>query len=192
MTIGPLLLAAGQSRRFGSQDKLTVPLEGRPMVAHALNALSVPQLGPRLAVVSSDAVALVAHDAGFEALRIPPGLPQAESLKAGLAHLRRRGITALVVALGDMPWIRAQDVARLLELAGTDAACCTCGDIPIPLALFPQRLFGAMAGLQGDRGAAPLLQSIPPERRLALPRSRLRDVDRPDDLPIHGSRPPHP
>ena len=46
-----------------------------------------------------------------------------------------------------------------------------------------KRLFDALAGLSGDRGAGRLLQAIPASRRLALPPERLRDIDTPADLP---------
>ena len=90
MSLGVLLLAAGQSRRFGPRDKLLALLAGRPVVAHALDALALPEADFRLAVVSADPVAAIARKAGFDALPVAPGLPQADSLKAGLGWLRQR------------------------------------------------------------------------------------------------------
>ena len=34
-----LVLAAGQSRRMGQANKLLAPVDGRPMVAHAVDAM---------------------------------------------------------------------------------------------------------------------------------------------------------
>ena len=107
MSLGVLLLAAGQSRRFGPRDKLLALLAGRPVVAHALDALALPEADFRLAVVSADPVAAIARKAGFDALPVAPGLPQADSLKAGLGWLRQRGITRLLVA--DYQEVRAGD-----------------------------------------------------------------------------------
>lgn len=183
MSLGVLLLAAGQSRRFGSADKLLAPLAGRPVIARALDALALPEAAQRLAVVSTDPVAVIARQAGFGTLAVAPGLPQADSLTAGLGWLRQRGITRLLVALGDMPWLEVADMRALLNLGKDQAACAALGATPMPPALFPARMFDALAGLSGDRGAGRLLQSIPASRRLALPPERLRDIDTPADLP---------
>lgn len=187
MSLGVLLLAAGQSRRFGAQDKLLAPLAGRPVITHALEALALPEAAHRLAVVSAGPVAALARQAGFRTLALTPGLPQSASLVAGLGWLRPRGITRLLVALGDMPWLRPEDMRAILNLAaepeGERAACAALGDIPMPPALFPAAMFDALAALSGDRGAGGLLRMIPAARRLRLPGDRLRDIDRPGDLP---------
>ena len=64
----------------------------------------------------------------------------------------------------------------------TEAACATDGTTPLPPAAFPEEMFAALAGAQGDRGAGALLREIPAARRLTLPPDRLRDIDRPEDL----------
>lgn len=186
MSLGVLVLAAGQSRRFGPQDKLLAPLKGRPLVAHALTAAALPEADFRLAVVSSDAVAAIARQVGFDTLALGPGMAQADSLTGGLAWLRARGITRLVVMLGDMPWIVAADIRALLALAGDGAGCVTDGDTPSPPAVFPEAMFDALAALSGDRGAGALLRTIPQARRLSLPRERLRDIDTLADLQKDG------
>ena len=183
MSLGVLLLAAGQSRRFGPSDKLLAPLAGRPLIAHALDALTLPGAAFRLAVVSADPVAAMARQAGFETLAVAPGLPQADSLTAGLSWLRQRGITRLLVTLGDMPWLELADMRAILRLAEDQAACAACDDIPMPPALFPAAMFDALAALSGDRGAGRLLRAIPASHRLSLPAERLRDIDMPTDLP---------
>lgn len=183
MSLGVLLLAAGQSRRFGPADKLLAPLAGRPLLAHALDALALPEAALRLAVVSAAPVAALAQRAGFQTLMIAPGLPQSASLVAGLGWLRPRGVTRLLVALGDMPWLHPEDMRALIGLAQDRAACAACGDVAMPPALFPATMFDRLATLTGDRGAGGLLQEIPAARRLSLPAERLRDIDRPGDLP---------
>lgn len=176
-----LVLAAGQSRRFGAADKLLTPVEGGPMLAHALEAARAAA-GLRLATVSSEPVAALVRAHGFQPVPVPAGAPQSASLRAGLAAARQHGATQLLVLLGDMPFVQATDVAALLALAGTEAACATGGTTPLPPAAFPEEMFAALAGTQGDRGAGALLREIPAARRLTLPPDRLRDIDRPEDL----------
>ena len=190
--LAALVLAAGQSRRFGAADKLLAPVEGRPMLVHALEAASHPAVALRLAAVSSDPVAALVRAQGFEPVAVAPGGPQSASLTAGVAEASRRGATQLMILLGDMPFIRAADIDALLALAETGAACAEEGPppsapppahpTPLPPAVFPRALFPALAAATGDRGAGFLLRAIPAGRRLRLPPGHLRDIDRPADL----------
>ena len=180
--LGALVLAAGRSRRFGSADKLLAPVRGAPMLAHALAAAALPEIEVRLAAVSSGPVAALVQAQGVLPVRIPAEAPQSASLVAGLAQARALGVTRLLVLLGDMPFIGRAEIEALLNLAGNDAACATDGRAPLPPAVFPQRLFPALAQATGDRGARDLLRQIPKDRRLALPPGTLRDIDRPEDI----------
>ncbi|MCJ2184388.1 NTP transferase domain-containing protein, partial [Novosphingobium sp. 1949] len=98
-----IVLAAGAARRFGS-DKLSAPLEGEPLVFHAIRTA-------RLAPV--ERVIVVAHCA--LAIGDWPGTPPVEpvrlasdalatSLRAGLAAAQAHGaLDGVFVFLGDMP-----------------------------------------------------------------------------------------
>ena len=182
MRTAALLLAAGQSRRFGAEDKLLAPLGDTTVIGKTMAALSALPCEVRLAVVSSPKVAQLAYAAGFEVLAIPPGLPQSQSLRRGLETLRSIGPARLLVALADMPFVETRDFLALLTLAGPRTACMERQGAPMPPAVFPASLFPALAMGEGDRGAAPLLQQVPPSRRLHLPPERLHDIDRVEDL----------
>lgn len=185
MTTGLLLLAAGRSERFGPQDKLLVPIAGRPMVIAALEALSRPRIGPRLAVVSSAKVAEVCARAGCPTLLIPQGLGQGDSLAAGVRALSDR-VDCLLIGLGDMPWLPAAAVDSLLDLFDTDPnrpVCAAQGDTPMPPAVFPSDWLGRLAEVKGDTGGRAILQTLPPRSRLNMPTAWLEDVDRAGDLP---------
>ena len=43
--IAALILAAGQSRRMGALNKMIAEVDGKPMVAHALAAVTASQAG---------------------------------------------------------------------------------------------------------------------------------------------------
>ena len=189
MQIAVLLLAAGQSRRFGAEDKLLAPFRGRPLVDHALAHLTDPALAGfrlrQLAVVSDPQVAALAQARGFALAPIPPGQPMAASLVQGLAQLRSGPIPdQLLVALGDMPFVQPQDFAALLRMAGTAPAACATGEVALPPALFPASDFAKLARLQGDRGAASVLRGLDKHRLLRLPPERLADIDTTQELRI--------
>lgn len=179
MTRAAVLLAAGASRRFGAEDKLLAPLNGQPLVLHAAQVLRALPVERHLAVVSSHAVGDRLRGVGLEVITIPPGRGQAASLVAAVSRLREE--THLLVMLGDMPFLRADDVTPLLE-ADPDSPHGSRRDGIGPPAIFPAAWFPRLAALTGDEGAGRLLRALPPEAHLPVPASALRDIDTPDDL----------
>ena len=122
---------------MGADDKLLLPVPARgggapePMVRHA--ARLYRELGLPITAVVPDLAGPVAQALGQLDLRLaanpwPPQAPspqdddgQQASLRAGLAAapLAARGV---LVALGDMPWLTAEDIAALIAcFAATDA-----------------------------------------------------------------------
>ena len=107
-----LLLCGGKSTRFGS-DKLLAVIEGRPMVDLAARNL-VEGAGNTLAIIPLGATDLrrILESAGCDILETKDtqrGL--GASLAAGVAA--SAGSDAWIVALGDMPFIRAQTIAAV-------------------------------------------------------------------------------
>lgn len=173
-----LLLAAGASRRFGPADKLLAPRDGRPLVAHAAQALRDTTLDVRVAVIANPALSPWLE--GFRIVTIPPGGPQSDSLLAGLAQ--SGNWDRLLIALGDMPDVTPDHLARLLARTGARRpACSHDGTAPLPPACFPRDSLPALMALRGDRGAGALLHALPPGQHVAAPRL-LRDIDTPQDL----------
>ncbi|TGN59364.1 nucleotidyltransferase family protein [Paracoccus liaowanqingii] len=173
-----LLLAAGASRRFGPQDKLLAPLGGRPLVAHAADALRVTSLDHRIAVIANPA--LVPLLDGFRIVLISPGGQQSDSLRAGLGEAGQ--LDRLLITLGDMPDVTAAHLTRILTAATDDLPSCSHdGTAPLPPACFPQARFAALQTLTGDQGAARLLQNLPAGQYINAG-SLLRDIDTSDQI----------
>ncbi|MFD0981766.1 NTP transferase domain-containing protein [Tropicimonas aquimaris] len=182
MTRVGLILAAGRSARFGSENKLLAPFRGRPLAACAAEAMRGVALDHRLVVTSSAEVAALFE--GFE--RVPGAgdmAGQADNLRAGVARARALGADRLLIALADMPLVGAEVMQAVLERCGaTCASAVTDGRRRMPPACFPQSDLAALSGLQGDRGAGALLRGLPSTALVTVAADVLADVDTVADL----------
>lgn len=164
-SVGAVLLAAGEGKRFASGPKLLATLRCRPLLALAVEP--VLEAGLPLVVVSG-AVDLTgaleafgANVAVVENVRWAEG--QATSLLAGIAWCRAAGLDAAVVGLGDQPFVPASAWRRV-------AAATPVSSAPIVTATFaghrrpPVRLdrsvWPLLSGL-GDEGARELMRRRP-------------------------------
>ncbi len=179
-----ILLAAGRSERFGSDDKLMAPLDGEPLVLHAARRI-VELASSRRIAVCQNADGLLANRLaalGFEIVVNPHP-------ERGLSHSLARGIEAAgdvgaaLVCLADMPFVTTGHLDALLARFDADTAPVVAsarGDTPMPPALFAQSLFGALQAGEGDQGGRALLAGAV---LVAADAAQLADIDRPGDLP---------
>lgn len=188
--LASLVLAAGASRRFGS-DKLSAMLDGEPLVFHAIRAARAAPVS-RVLVVAGPCLdcGTWEGDPPVEAVRIASGA-LSESLKAGISALNEA--TGVFVFLGDMPRVPHGEAARLSKAIGSgSAALPRHGGLPGHPVLLSPRLFPEILALTGDQGAGRLLrgrndvvfvESVDPAIHV--------DIDRPDDLSkLEGAEPP--
>lgn len=104
MVLAVLLAAGGGTRFAGDEHKLRSPLRGRPVLAHALDALVASGLEAVVVTGSLDVSDLVPE--GLALVANPHWeAGQATSVRAGIAEARRRGHDAVVVGLGDQPFV---------------------------------------------------------------------------------------
>lgn len=161
--IAAVILAAGQSRRMGRDNKLLLPVDGKPMVAHAAESLLASQAGP-LAVVTG-------HDYAAVEAALPEGrfaLTHNPDFASGLSSSLRRGLAALpeeidgvLVCLGDMPRVSPQAIDRLIAAFNPLEGRAICvptwqGKRGNPV-LFARRFFAEMQEVAGDVGARALI-----------------------------------
>lgn len=113
--IAAIVLAAGRSQRMGA-NKLTLMLEGKPLVRHAVDAARAASLEKIIVVVGHEAEKVRAALAG-SAVAFVANEDYAEglstSLKKGVAALPQE-IDGAMVFLGDMPDIDPALVARMI------------------------------------------------------------------------------
>jgi molybdenum cofactor cytidylyltransferase len=183
-----LILAAGSSRRMGHANKLLLPLQGKPLLRHVVDAAAMSHLSGLTLVTGHDDAAIRAVLQGLPLTIIHAAghmLGMSASLKAGLADLPA-DLDGLMVLLGDMPLIMADDINRLIAAFSPADGRGIC--VPVhggqrgnPI-LWNGTYLPEMQGLSGDKGARDLLLrhaaaicEVPMETD-----GILRDVDTPD------------
>lgn len=124
MVLGVLLAAGAGSRFTGDGHKLRAPLRDRPVLAHALDALATSGLEGVVVTGAVEVDDLV--PAGIDVLHNPRWADgQATSLQVALTEARRRGHDAVVVALGDQPFLTAEAWRAVAAASGAAVAVAT-------------------------------------------------------------------
>lgn len=182
MRIGAVVLAAGDSRRFGS-DKRFFPLHGVPMLARTL-AVYRGVFDEVAAVVrpGEDAAAALVEAAGCQVVAAPDAAQgQSRSLAAGVAAMR--ACDGLVIGLGDMPLVQPATLRVLAAALAATPSCivrpCRQGQPGNPIA-FPAALFDDLCAVRGDQGAKHIVARHEGTRLVAVEDAGiLRDFDTP-------------
>jgi molybdenum cofactor cytidylyltransferase len=182
--IGGLILAAGAGTRFGSPKQLA-DLDGRPLLEHAILAMTASPVGRVVVVLGAGAEDVIAtvdlH--GAEAVicaRWDEG--QSASLACGLAELTE--CEAVVVTLGDQPRLSPEAVRRVIAARGegAEALRATYDGAPGHPVLLEHHLFERMRDVTGDHGARNLLMSVPTREVPCDDLGGGEDVDTPAQL----------
>ncbi len=191
MPVACIILAAGQSARFGEVDKLLAEVNGRPIVRHAVDTA--------LASLSRDVHVIVQPNSVFID-RALAGLPVIQcvnwdfangigrSIAIGIRSLAEDVSGALILP-ADMPWMRTEVLDQLItafeDVKGTlvTLPITAAGEQRNPV-LWPRSYFKELCDLRTDRGAK---QLIPKElgklqKIVIRDEAGFKDVDTPEDL----------
>lgn len=181
MNLVALVLAAGSASRFGS-DKLSAPLEGEPLLFHAIRAARGAPVSRVIVVARPGLETGIWQGAPpVDVLRIASSA-LSDSLKAGIAAAQ--GADGAFVFLGDMPRVPHDEAGRLAGMIGKAyAALPRHQGRPGHPVLLSVRAFADMAALSGDEGAGRLLRARDDVVFDECTDSAIHfDVDRPEDL----------
>jgi molybdenum cofactor guanylyltransferase len=195
--IGAIVLAGGRSSRFG-RDKLAEPIDGRPLLHHAI--VAVQAVADEIVVVAApdhdpdvpEGIRVAHDDAAFEG-------PLA-GLAAGLEVLGA-DIDRVAVVAGDMPSLRPAVLSRLLAALSPslDLALLEVSGEPAPLPMAVRRGVAVVAVQRSLASGERRLRSIAGVLRTAVidesiwrlddpDGASLRDIDTPADLPAGTDR----
>lgn len=186
-----LIMAAGDSRRFGPEDKRCALLPG----GHSLLATSVANAQQafthlRVVIREDDDIGVLGLSENVTLMRVRQAhLGLGASLAEAVAALGRDpsldDIDAVAILLGDMPYLQPETLLTLQRLATPEAIIRPCfeGHLGHPV-IFGRTLWPALETLTGNDGAKGVIKqhaawlSGCPVSDAGI----LRDIDAPADL----------
>lgn len=186
MNIGCVILAAGNSQRFGT-NKLLLPLQGKPLIQHAFEKVPQDLFAGVTVVTQYPQIMDLASQHGFSVLyNDQPELGISHSLQMGLTTLRHcEGVLFMVC---DQPLLRQETLTMLVDwfvahphfivAAGHDG-------VRGNPCIFPAEYFSSLMTLSGDQGGAQVIrQHSDALRLLDVDPRELYDVDHPEALQV--------
>lgn len=182
LTLGCVVMAAGNARRFGS-NKLVSQLQGRSLILRALEAVPAELFHRVVVVTQYPEILRLAEQFHFAAVHNA-------SPEEGISHTVQLGLTGLrdcdgvLFMVSDQPLLRRDTIAALVQLWRTQpdriAALAHNGVRGNPC-LFPSRFFPELMALTGDRGGNQVIRQH--EDALILldtAAQELTDIDTPE------------
>ena len=184
LSLGCVILAAGNSSRFGS-NKLIAELHGRSLIHRAFETVP-PGLFSRVVVVTQyPEIMVLAGEFQFASiLNDKPEDGLSRSVAMGLTALRDcAGVLFLVC---DQPLLRRKSVEKLVHLWHHHPDCIAAlghGGVRGNPCLFPARFYPELMALSGDQGGSTVIRAH--EESLILLETapeELADTDTPEAL----------
>lgn len=190
--IGAVVLAAGRSSRMNGANKLLEEINGIPIIIHTLQNVLQSTARPITVVVGNNADSI--RKAILKADLTDICIVSCPTYEMGMSHSLRTGIAALpsyiegaVICLADMPFIKPDDIDRLISAYSPDENL-----IVIPTykgqrgnpVLFGREVFPHIMKLEGDKGASqiwPYYEKSIIEIGMTH-EGILTDIDSPNDL----------
>jgi molybdenum cofactor cytidylyltransferase len=190
--ISAVVLAAGSSTRMG-RPKLILPLAGKPIVRHVVDAALAVPVDEVVVVLGAgaDAVRSALQTGGGVRFTLNDryGEGQSTSLWAGLAAADPAA-DAAVILLGDQPGVTVDSIRAVVDAfqaprGGTpEAVQAAYGGRPAHPTLFARAAWDEVVG-EGDHGARNWLRKHPGRRLLVeVGGEPPADVDTPDDYEL--------
>ncbi len=185
-----IVLAAGQSKRFGPDNKLLQEIDGTAIVRRTVESVLEAGIPRPIVVTGDDAADTEAALAGLDVAFVNNATPWAgmgTSLAAG-ANAVTAEVDGVFIVLGDMPQLSPRTFKALQDAIENDNG----HDIAVPVhdgtrghpVLFGRRYLPELRALNADQGARSILNANPERVRAVHVEDpgTLIDIDTPDDL----------
>lgn len=179
MKLGCVIMAAGESRRFG-ENKLLRTFRGVPLYVRALDAVP-PGVFDRVCVVTAyEPVAEYGRERGYLSVRNDHsdwGISR--TIKLGLSSLSE--CDGVLFMAADQPLLTQQTLLALAnafrQTPDSIVSASHAGSRGNPC-VFPKALFRELMALQGDTGGSRVIKAHPDKLRLVeVPAEELADCD---------------
>lgn len=184
MIIGCVILAAGNSARFG-ENKLLAEINGKTMIELAFEA--VPEDIDHVAVVTQyDSIKRLAEDRGFDCIiNSQPEQGLSLSVKLGTMALKDK-CGAIMYQVSDQPWLKRESTAKMLDVFRDNPDSIvgmSSGMNRGNPCVFSKAYFDELCSLSGDRGGRSVIEKHKDDLILVeVPAEELADVDTPGDI----------
>lgn len=184
-----LILAAGQSRRMGTANKMTVEVLGKPMVRHVVEAAAASKADQIRVVTGHKPEDVETALSGIDVTYVhnsfyADGL--STSLAAGISSLGAE-VDRVLVLLGDMPFVTTEMINEILGQDAGDAGIimATCEGKRGNPVLWPRRYFEELLNIEGDTGARHIIGANA-ERvvEVEIGRAAATDLDTPEAIAV--------
>lgn len=165
-TVGIIILAAGASRRMGSPKQL-LKIDNQTLIEKAIGITQTLANQQTVVVLGANAEKIIP---------LIPSLPALDfifneyweqgmgtTLKAGVEFLlnKKRDLSAIIVMVCDQPYLTTKKLEELIDKfhrTKADIIATTYNDIKGVPALFSQKLFTKLIGLNKDEGARKIIK----------------------------------
>ena len=184
--IAALVLAAGSSNRLGTPKQL-LPVDGRPLVRHVVEAANASSCDAVAVILGAHAQRIEGAIGGLDVVMLPntrwiEGM--AASIRVGVAWADAQDFDAVMIVVADQLRI-TRDHLDALVLAHRErnviSASKYCGVLGVP-AVFPRSAFASLMALAGDRGARDVLRASSDDVAEVAWDDGAFDIDVPADL----------
>jgi xanthine dehydrogenase accessory factor len=183
-----IILAAGKSRRFGS-NKLTAVISGRPMYQHTLKRLEGFKSFPGYWVTGSNTIEQEVKTKGLKTvINNQPDLGISHSIRLGLEACLKDypHIQGVLFSVCDQPNLQPSTIQRIFNMASLHQGQIICtsykGQTGNPV-LWDRQFFPQLMSLSGDQGGRQLIKGLRDKVRYVEARGEeLKDIDYKTDM----------